>query len=77
MYFCFVKQFRFTLWSFFLWIRKKFDFAEAYDVLRAYGVSEQTLMVACLLTGNTLETLDNVCFALFGHPSVDSLVKRM
>lgn len=56
--------------------KKSFDFCEAYDVLRAYGVSEQTLIVACLLTGYTLETLDNVCFALFGHPSVDSLVRK-
>lgn len=56
--------------------KKAFDFYAAYDVLRAYGVSEQTLMVACCLTGNTLETLDNVCFVLFGHPSVDELVRK-
>lgn len=57
--------------------KKEFDFCEAYDVLRAYGVSEQTLIVACLLTGYTLETLDNVCFVLFGFRSVAELVKRM
>lgn len=56
---------------------KAFDFCEAYDVLRAYGVSEQTLIVACLLTGYTLETLDKVCFVLFGRSSVAELVKRM
>ena len=56
--------------------KKVFDFCEAYDVLRAYGVSEQVLTVACALEGNTLETLDNVCFILFGHPSVDSLVRK-
>lgn len=57
--------------------KKAFDFNEAYDVLRAYGVSEQVLTVACALEGNTLETLDSVCFILFGLRSVAELVKRM
>lgn len=57
--------------------KKKFDFAEAYDILRDYGVSEQALTVACALEGNTLETLDSVCFIVLGYPSVSSLVKRM
>ena len=56
--------------------QEEFDFNTAYDVLRSYGVSEQVLMVACALTGSTLETLDNVCFVLFGRPSVYSLVKN-
>lgn len=55
--------------------KKSLDFKEAYDVLCAYGVSKQTLWVAACLTGNTLETLDNVCFILFGYPSVDALVR--
>lgn len=57
--------------------KKSFDFCEAYDVLRAYGVSEETLKVACCLTGQTLETLDNVCFCLFGKSSVVALVKEV
>lgn len=57
--------------------KKGFDFNEAYDVLRAYGVSEQALTVACALEGNTLKTLDSVCFIVLGYPSVSSLVKRM
>lgn len=56
--------------------KKAFGFNEAYDILRFYGVSEQVLMVACALTGYTLETLDNVCFVLFGRPSVDSLARN-
>ena len=54
----------------------QFDFYAVYDILLAYGVSEQTLIVACCLDGFTLETLDNVCFVLFGHPSVIELVKK-
>lgn len=57
--------------------KKEFDFNEAYDILRAYGVSDQVLTVACALEGNTLKTLDSVCFIVFGRPSVAELVKRM
>lgn len=54
--------------------KKANDFYDAYDVLRAYGVSEETLKVACCLDGQSIETLDNVCFILFGKSSVNSLV---
>lgn len=54
----------------------QFDFYAAYDILLAYGVSEQVLIVACCLEGFTLETLDSVCDILFSRPSVISLVKN-
>lgn len=46
---------------------------EAWNYLLGCGITERELCIATTLCGNSLETLDSVCFIVFGVRSVAEL----
>lgn len=46
---------------------------EAWNYLLGSGITERELCIATTLCGSTRETLDSVCFIVFGVRSVEDL----